>query len=142
VGVGPKSVCVTCHAPGDKGYANAQAIAGDLAKLNTFRARAEEILNTAERSGMEISSPKLELASANEALIKARVNVHTFRDVEVRKLTNQGVEIAKKAYEAGVAALRERDYRRKGLGVALITIVLAISGLYLKIRQIESRGKA
>jgi hypothetical protein len=141
VGVGPKSVCVTCHAPGDEGYANAQAIAGDLAKLNTFRARAEEILNTAERSGMEISSPKLELASANEALVKARVNVHTFRDGEVRKLTNQGVEIAKKAYEAGVAALRERDYRRKGLGIALITIVLAISGLYLKIRQIESRGK-
>jgi hypothetical protein len=38
-----------------------------------------------------------------------------------------------------VAALRERDSRRKGLGIALIAIVLAIGGLYLKIRQMESR---
>jgi hypothetical protein len=36
------------------------------------------------------------------------------------------------------AWLRERDFRRKGLGIALITIVLAIGGLYLKIRQMET----
>jgi hypothetical protein len=40
-----------------------------------------------------------------------------------------------------VAALRERDFRRKGLGIALIAIVLAISGLYLKIHQMESGNK-
>jgi hypothetical protein len=140
VGVGQKSVCVTCHGEGDKGYSTAQAMAGDLAKLNTFLARADQTLTTAERSGMEVSSAKLQLADAQEALVKARVNVHTFNDGEVRKLTDQGVEIARKSYEAGVATLRERDFRRKGLAVALITIVLGISGLYLKIRQIESRS--
>lgn len=139
VGVGANSVCTTCHAAGDKGYDAAQKMAGDLAKLKTFLGRSEEILNTAERSGMEVSSAKLELASAHETLIKARVNVHTFNDAEVQKLTDRGVEISRKTYEAGVVALRERDFRRKGLGVALITIVLAISGLFWKIRQIESR---
>jgi len=141
VGVGPKAVCVNCHTAGDKGYAGAQKMAGDLAKLETFLGRAEEILGTAERSGMEVSGPKVELASAHEALVKARVNVHSFNDAEVQKLTDQGVEISQKAYQAGVAALKERDVRRKGLGVSLIFIVLAISGLYLKIRQIESRPK-
>jgi hypothetical protein len=139
VGVGPKSVCITCHAEGDAGYAAARAIAGDLARLNTFLARADETLDTAERSGMEVSSARLAMAEASEALIKARVNVHTFREAEVEKLTGQGVDIASKSYEAGLAALRERDYRRKGLGVALIAIVLTISGLSLKIREIESR---
>jgi len=141
VGTGSNSVCMNCHAAGDKGFAASQKIAGDLAKLKTFLGRAEEILTTAEHSGMEVSTPKVDLASAHEALVKARVNVHTFNDVEVRKQTDQGVEISQKAYQAGVAALQERDVRRKGLGVSLIFIVLAISGLYLKIRQMESKPR-
>jgi hypothetical protein len=138
VGSGPQSVCVTCHAAGDKGHAAAQAMSADLTNLNSSLARAENVLGVAERAGMEVSGPKLELADANEALVKARVEVHTFDDSAVRKLTDSGVEIAGKSYQAGVAALRERDFRRKGLGIALIAIVLAISGLYLKIRQMES----
>ena len=141
VGVSSTAVCVTCHAAGDKGFASAQKMAGDLAKVKTFLGRAEEILGTAERSGMEVSSPKVELANAHEALIKARVNVHSFNDAEVQKQTDQGVEISQKAYQAGVAALSERDVRRKGLGVSLIFIVLAISGLYWKIRQMESGSR-
>ncbi len=138
VGTGPNSVCMNCHAAGDKGFEASQKIAGDLAKLNASLARAEMTLTTAEESGMEVSTPKVELATAHEALVKARVNVHAFNDGVVQKLTDQGVEISQKAYQAGVAALQERDVRRKGLGVSLIFIVLAISGLYLKIRQMES----
>ncbi|HXX24243.1 MAG TPA: cytochrome c3 family protein [Terriglobia bacterium] len=138
VGSASQSVCITCHAPGDKGYQASQAMSADLAKLDASIARAEGVLNVAERAGMEVSGPKVDLADANEALVKARVNVHTFDDAAVRKLTDAGVEIAAKSYQAGVAALRERDYRRKGLGLALIAIVLAISGLYMKIHQMES----
>ena len=139
VGAGPNSVCSTCHTPGDAGLRSAQAIAQDLGRLNLAIAQADAVLDTAERAGMEVSNAKLELASAHEALIKARVNVHTFRDAEVQKVTDPGLEIAKKANQAGVAALQELNFRRKGLGVALITILVAIAGLYLKIRQIESK---
>ena len=138
VGTAPQSVCITCHAAGDKGYTASQAMSADLAKLTASIDRAEKVLNVAERAGMEVSAPKVELADANDSLVKARVNVHTFDDAAVRKLTDAGVNIAAKSYQAGMAALRERDFRRKGLGVALIAIVLAISGLYLKIRQMES----
>jgi hypothetical protein len=139
VGSGPQSVCVTCHTPGDKGYTVAQAMSAGLANLNSSLARAEKVLSVAERDGMDVSGAKVELAGTNEALVKARVNVHAFEEASVRELTDSGVEIAGKSYQAGVAALRERDSRRKGLGIALIAIVLAIGGLYLKIRQMESR---
>ncbi len=142
VGVGEKAVCVNCHAQGDKGYAAAQKMSEGLAKLKDSYDRAEEVLNQAERSGMEVSSAKLELGDANEDLIKARVNVHAFRADAVGKLTDQGVGISQKAEQAGVAALKERDQRRKGLGLSVIFIVAAIAGLYLKIREIESRPKS
>jgi hypothetical protein len=141
VGVGAKSVCITCHTSGDTGYQNAQAMAQDISRLNLALAQTDGVLETAERKGMEVSSAKLDLASAQEALVKARVNVHTFRDEEVGKLTKQGLEIAARAHQAGVAALAELNIRRKGLGISLITIFVAIAGLYLKIRQIESRQK-
>jgi Cytochrome c3 len=139
VGVGPNSVCATCHAPGDPGYRSAQAMAQDLSRLNLAIARAETVLDTAERAGMEVSNPKLQLTSAHEALIKGRVDVHTFRAAEVGKVTKPGLEIATQADQAGVAALAELNVRRKGLGISLITILVAIVGLYMKIRQMESR---
>jgi hypothetical protein len=142
VGSGPQSVCTACHAPGDKGYIASQAMSGDLTHLGSSLARAEEVLNVAERDGMEVSGAKVGLADAHEDLVKARVDVHTFDQTAVRKLTDSGAEIAAKSHQAGLAALRERDYRRKGLGIALIAIVLAISGLYLKIRQMESGKNA
>ena len=121
---------------------------GDLALEDSLKlfeegvglsAACKQELDAAEGKGMEVSSAKLELANAHEALIIARVNVHTFRDSEVQKVADPGLAIAKGANQAGVAALAELNFRRKGLGISLITILVAIAGLYLKIRQIESR---
>jgi hypothetical protein len=39
--------------------------------------------------------------------------------------------------QAGQAALAERDYRRKGLGFALVFILITVLGLLLYIRQLE-----
>jgi len=139
VGVGEKAVCVNCHAQGDKGYAAAQRMSEGLAKLQDSYRRAEDVLNQAERSGMEVSSAKLELADANDDLVKARVDVHAFRAEAVEKLTNQGVTISQKAAQAGVLALKERDLRRKGLGLSVVFIAAAIAGLYLKIREMERK---
>ncbi len=139
VGTTKKAVCVTCHVKGDNGYKAAEEIAGGLDNLKAAYHRADQVLDTAEKSGMEVSSARVELTSAHSDLIKARVAVHSFNAANVLKLTHQGAETSHKAYEAGVAALHERDYRRKGLAIALIAIALAIGGLYLKIRRMESR---
>ncbi len=141
VGTGDKALCIQCHAKGDAGYAAAQQMADDIASLEAGQKKAQGIIDEAELSGMEVSNAKVQLTDAHADLIKARVNIHTFNPAEVRKLTEEGAKIDRQAYDAGVAALHERDYRRKGLGVALVFIILAISGLYLKIRQIESRSQ-
>jgi hypothetical protein len=138
VGITSKSVCTDCHVDGDKGYAAAAKIAGELARLRTKIERANQILAEAEYSGMEISTPRVELVSARDALVKARRTVHSFDPAEVQKLTNEGVGISEKVYQAGELALRERDHRRQGLGIALIIILVTITALYLKIRQMES----
>lgn len=64
--------------------------------------------------------------------------VHTSDPEAVEKVTEEGVKISERAHEAGVLALKERDFRRKGLGVSLILIIFTILGLYLRIRQIEA----
>ena len=137
VGTSPKAICITCHVKGDNGYKTAAEIADGLRKLKSTYHEADAVLNTAEQAGMEVSSARVEMSSAHSDLIKARVAVHSFNAPAVLKITGQGVATSHKAYEAGVAALHERDYRRKGLAIALIAIVIAISGLYLKIRTME-----
>jgi len=45
-------------------------------------------------------------------------------------------------YQAGLAALAERKFRREGLAVSLVFILFLAALVYLKIRQIESRQPA
>ncbi|HYX69108.1 MAG TPA: hypothetical protein VE825_08235, partial [Terriglobales bacterium] len=70
----------------------------------------------------------------------ARVTVHTFQPRRVQADVQPGLQIAEKNLQAGEQALKERDYRRMGLGISLLAIVLALTGLRLYIRQIESSG--
>jgi Cytochrome c3/Doubled CXXCH motif (Paired_CXXCH_1) len=137
VGTGPKAICVTCHVKGDRGYQVAESISAGIEKLKTTYQDADTVLNTAEKSGMEVSNARVDMTNAHSDLIKARVVIHSFNAADVLKITSEGVATSRKAYKAGLAALQERDYRRKGLALALIAIVVAISGLYFKIRRME-----
>jgi predicted CXXCH cytochrome family protein len=138
LGTGKDSVCLNCHSPGDAGYAGAEKMSRLLQQLQDAIARSDEVLGRAERSGMEVSQAKLEHAQARDALTKARVTIHTFDPARVETDIQSGMKVTEKTYRAGVAALEERDYRRLGLGVSLITIVIVLVGLRLYIRKIEA----
>jgi predicted CXXCH cytochrome family protein len=140
VGTGNEAICTNCHASGDAGFAAAGKIHDDLINLDSALRRSEELLDKAERSGMEVSQAKLEQAQGGDALIKARVAVHSFQPQKVEQETAPGMKVAAKNYAAGIQALSERDYRRKGLGLALITILAVLVGLKMYIRQVESRN--
>lgn len=139
IGTGKESVCLNCHAPGDAGYQAAEKMYDQLVRLETSIARADEVLGRAERSGMEVSQAKLEQAEARDALTKARVTIHSFQMARVEADVQAGLKVAEKTYQAGQKALAERDYRRKGLAISLVTIVLVLVGLRLYIRQLESQ---
>ena len=69
---------------------------GDLAKVKTFLGRAEEILGTAERSGMEVSTPKVELANARPRLIRAR---NSYRIAKNNLVNQLGLSVPKETFE-------------------------------------------
>lgn len=142
LGTDEKAVCVSCHAPDSGGYRAAAAMRAALDDLRSAIGRSRELLDRAEHAGMEVSIPKFELKTGTEALIKARAAVHTFRPPEVKKLTDEGLTVALRTHAKGLKALDELQFRRKGLGVSVVIILMVIAGLILKIREIDRRGRA
>lgn len=136
-GVGEGSVCTSCHT-NDAGFASAQRIGLGLANLQTNIHGAQEILERAERAGMEVSRPKFELRDAADGLTQARVLIHTVSADEVEGALAPALGVAAKSYSAGESAFAELSYRRKGLVVSLVFILFLALLVYLKVRQIES----
>jgi cytochrome c553 len=140
LGAGPQSVCTNCHTAGDAGYQAAGDIQQHLAGLEAAVLRADQLLDTAESSGMEVSQARLDQDQARDALTKARVTIHSFQVGRVKQDIDAGAKVADKNYQAGKDALAERDYRRMGLGISLVTIVVVLLGLRLYIRKIERKA--
>jgi hypothetical protein len=138
MGTGDKAVCTQCHTDGDAGFVVAGRMKQQLVKLAGSIDAADQILDRAERSGMEVSQPKLELTQAKDSLVKVRVTIHSLNEVKVETDVKPGLETAAKDYDAGKRALVERNHRRVGLGLSLVAIALVLIGLRLYIKKIES----
>ena len=137
LGAGPETVCMKCHTPGDACDQARAAMFNDLTRLDDAIKAADKLLSIAESSGMEVSQARLDEDQARDAVTKARVTIHSFRKDLVDQDIQEGLKIAAKNFQAGQAALAERDYRRRGLGVALVFIFLTVLGLFMYIRAIE-----
>ena len=110
---------------------------GLILKLGAAVERSDAILTQAARSGMEVSEATLRENDARESLVKARVAVHAFDAAAVQKPVNEGLKIAAETYIAGQEALEERQRRRLGLAISLVTIVITLAGLWLAIKRLE-----
>jgi predicted CXXCH cytochrome family protein len=139
LGVGEKSVCTQCHSDGDNGHAAAKKMRERIDEISASISRATEILERAERSGMEVSKPRFDLNEAKDALTQSKVLVHAFSPAEIDKIIDSGVDVSNKSYEAGGAALNELSFRRKGLAGSLFFILFLAVLIYLKVRELESR---
>ena len=94
------------------------------------------------RGGVETRETLLEIDQAVDAQIGLQVLVHSFavdEAGEFSELQAQGMEHARTAVELGREALEELAYRRRGLAVALLIILVVLIGLALKIREISAR---
>ena len=142
IGTQPGALCINCHSSGDKGFAAAGMMRSRIDELIAGIDKSTALLDQAERKGMEVSKPKFDLKGATDALTHARVLIHSSSTTEVDKVVGPGLEVAGKGYQAGLAALDEWRFRRKGLAVSLFFILFLAALVYLKIRQIESRQAA
>jgi len=137
LGTGSEGVCMQCHTPGDDcDQARTEMLVG-LTRLGEAIKGADQVLGVAESSGMEVSEARLQQDQARDSLTKARVTIHGFQQALVDQDIQAGLQIAAKDLQAGKDALAERGYRRRGLGYALVFILLTVVGLFLYIRQIE-----
>jgi cytochrome c type NrfB-like protein len=140
LGAGPQAVCMQCHKPGDICDQQRAEMLRGLTSLDDAIQAADKVVGVAESSGMEVSQARLDQNEARDALTKARVTIHSFKTDLVEHDIQEGMKLAAKNLQAGQAALAERDYRRKGLGFALVFILATVAGLFLYIRQIEQKA--
>ena len=127
-----------CHKPGDACDQARAGLLSDLSRLDEAIKRADQVLDVAESSGMAVSDARLGQNQARDSLTKARVTIHSFRKDLVDQDIQAGLDIAAKNLEVGQKAMAERNYRRVGLGMSLIAIGVALAGLWLYIKRIES----
>ncbi len=138
---GAQSKCASCHEPGTKGAAAAAAMYTDLRRLREDTATARSMLRVEAEAGMEVSKVQFELSQADEALTKARADVHFFAPAAVEKAVAAGLKVTGSAKEAAVRIHGEREFRRKGLFASLGLILVAIVALTAKIRDLDRRRK-
>ncbi len=137
---GKDAVCAQCHEAGSAGAKAAAEMAGLISSLENAVQASDAVLSRAARSGMEVSEAVLHQQDAHEALIKARVAIHSFSPAAVAVPVKAGLTVASETRRAGENALQERDFRRIGLAIALVAILATIAGLWLAVRYIERPG--
>jgi hypothetical protein len=70
------------------------------------------------------------------------VAMHEFQVAAVAKPVQEGLAVAAETRRAGEQALKERDWRRIGLALSLVTIVVTMAGLWMAIRSLEAKAAA
>jgi hypothetical protein len=129
--------CSDCHrVPGFAGHDTAKALLAGNRGVTTMIARAQRILLTAQRGGVEVRAVRPEVDSAVDNQIELETLTHTFSSKgEFESKRQEALVHAKAALQAGQKSLNELDYRRSGLLVGLGVILSALVALTLKIRQ-------
>jgi predicted CXXCH cytochrome family protein len=138
LGLGEGAVCARCHVEGAGGGIVASAMRTAIDSLTRDFGLADSLLGEAERAGMEVSQPQVDLTNAQTSLLQARTAIHAFSLDSVQRHVDEGLGVTGSSIERGLAALDDLRFRRVGLGVSTAVIVLLIGGLILKIRQLES----
>ena len=139
LGEGPNATCANCHEPtsDDAGFAVALGMKNVLDSLSTSFISATDLVELSEQRGMEVSELKFDLRDVRQTLIRTRTTVHSFDDLEVKKVAEPGITLALEVIEKGHLTLVEHQRRRWWLGAATVIILVLILGVYLKMREIE-----
>jgi hypothetical protein len=137
IGVGDKQICGSCHSPGDEGARAAAQIGGALEGATTAIANAESRVGRVEKAGMLMDDANVKLEDAHQALVMARVQIHTVNTSQVEDHTKAALADVTSAEKLAAAAEAELRYRRTGLFISLAVIAFAMVVLILMVRAME-----
>ena len=136
---GEDTPCAPCHEANSAPLKKAAELRTMVEGLSSRIDQAAAILTRAEHAGMEIGTPRFELLTAKESLIKARTETHSLQMEKIKAATDSGLIVAQKSLESGQDLLTELQFRRKGLVAAVLVIGAVLIGLFLKIREVDRR---
>lgn len=137
LGVEEPAICGNCHDRGTPGYAAAAEMKAGLTRLLERLQSAREVLERAEIAGMEVSRPLFDMVEGRDRLVSARVEVHRFDAASLKTILGEGEKIAADAEQRGWKALQDLAFRRKGLAVSFLILLVMIGLVVVKIRQLE-----
>ena len=137
LGTGDAAVCTQCHDPDTEPYQIALTFKSRLDSFTKKFNHVDELLESAEKKGVEVSEPKFRLLEATTALVLVRNLTHSIDLPEFEQKISEGEKVLAEVQGLGEEALREAKFRRTGLIIATIFILLLAIALFLKIRQIE-----
>ena len=136
VGLQEGSVCAQCHDESGDSAATIRGVREQLDGLSAAVSNADALLTRAERAGMLVDDGRVAFQNALEHRIQSRVLVHAFALPPFSKVTGEGLASARRAQQAGEAAMRELQTRRRGLAVATLLVLTFLCALWLKIRRL------
>ena len=140
LGTGEGGVCGGCHGgTGDKGGQDAATMRAGIEDLKARLNRSAALIARVRNAGMEVSSEELALAEARTRLTLARTEMHATKVGLVEPVLGEGLTILAAVDAGGERSLTELRYRRRGLAVSLMAILLVVVGLAMKVRQIDRR---
>ncbi len=131
-----QAVCSRCHEPGDSATAQFLVMERVLDSLKTEEALSKAALDEAENAGMEVSQALFDLQDVTDALTKARGAIHSFRADTVRAEAGAGFKLTSEGLTRAKEAMAEHRFRRVGLAVSVGFILIVITGLLLRIREL------
>jgi len=145
LGMGDSAVCTECHREGKFGAtpAGARKAKEMRAGLDDLKAQIEEarlLVSKAERLGMEVSGPRFDLRTANDALVNARTLIHSFAVEPVEEKLQEGFAVTTEVRQSAQNALEEYTFRRIWLAGSLLPILCVIVLLVFYIRSRPQPG--
>jgi predicted CXXCH cytochrome family protein len=134
---GKQDVCVRCHEAGTETYQIGLKIRKDIDDFVASTEAARSLLAAAEKRGVEVSEAQFKLQDATTALVLARNLTHGLSAAEIEAGLADGGKALAEVRARGEAALSEAKFRRSGLIIATVFIILLAAALYLKIRDLK-----
>jgi hypothetical protein len=108
---------------------------GLIDSLRSEMTQADSLLALAEHAGVEVSQAQFELEDARSSLIRAEATTHAAVVDSVEAQVEAGLAVSLEAWDRGKEAFAELRYRRLGLAVSSLIIVVLIVGLVIRIRE-------
>jgi predicted CXXCH cytochrome family protein len=140
IGTSKDTLCFACHeGADDAGSIAAGRMRTSIENLKASLASNSDLIARVRNAGMEVSDQELALAEVRTKLTQARTEIHTFDSAAVDQVVNEGMTALTAVGQAGNQALADLQYRRRGLFISLVAILLVAVGLTLKIRELNLR---